>query len=335
MRTSGRFVKGYAPHFLRRLRPGTSPCLGPAPGFSGKSTACDTEAPPPNLALARWWPRLNRRRRISGRMPRKSAFVEPRRCTYCAEHVPGTETVEWEHVFPDRWYSAATPANFAKPQVPSCHDCNHHHGLREERLRLRWAAGLPHDGSPARAGVWQAALRSMTPTPMRRTMSSEKMVKKAAAKLGNRRAVQRSAVLIAPDDAGKAIGVPIGSPRWVKGAAGLVSRGYPGLKIEGDDVRGFGAKLVRGISRYLWDLILASDQMIEVSPSRNDRRTETETVFRNPGLPVEVHDWGAGSLRFNVAAMAGRPELLSLWHFAIWDHVLLSAVVESPRLAQK
>ena len=174
----------------------------------------------------------------------------------------------------------------------------------------------------------------MTPEPLGASgkVTADQVAKKAAAKLGNRRAVQRSAVVIAPHDVEKAIGQPVGSPRWVQGKTGLLERGYPGLAIEGDDVKDFGAKLVRGISRYLWDLVVASDQVIEVSPSRNDRRAETEAILDNPGLQVVAHDWGTGSLRFKIAALPGRPQLLSLWYLVIWDHVLLSATLEAAGL---
>lgn len=84
----------------------------------------------------------------------------PGKCVHCLK-----DPVErdWDHVFPESWYSDSSPENQYKWQVPSCVPCNSALGKIEDDLLRRIALCLdPH--SPASSDLVLKALRAHTPS---------------------------------------------------------------------------------------------------------------------------------------------------------------------------
>ena len=263
-------------------------------------------------------------------------YREPRLCTYCGKVVPDDEQVEDEHVFGRAWWSDASPKDEYKPQVPSCHGCNHSLGLLEERQRQRWALSLPSDDHPARAGIADAALHSMNP----KTDPTKPKKMDFKRKAGEH--IMRKFAVIAPGEIESTMGKILGPPMAFILPDGQPKIGYPGMRVQMEDAVAFGRKLVRGFMRYHFDLVIPPDREIEVNLHVDAKREivremfdQLRAGFANPrghkGHHLEC-EIGAGSLRWGVFAVDD-PLAGSIWYFEVWGHIPMTAVCVDKEIA--
>jgi hypothetical protein len=263
-------------------------------------------------------------------------YREPRRCTYCGKLIPDDQHVEAEHIYGQAWWSSASPKDEYKPQVPSCHGCNHAFGLLEDRQRQRWALSLPTDNHPARAGIADAALHSMNPN------SDPSKPKKMAFKRKAGEHIIRKFAVIDPAEAGSALGKMLGPPMVFTLPDGQRKIGYPGMRVQMDDAVAFGRKLVRGLMRYHFDLVIPQDRAIDVNLHPDAKREVVRQMFdqlragfANPKGPKGHHlecEIGAGSLRWGVFAL-DNPLAGSIWFFEIWGHIPMTAICVEKEIA--
>jgi len=267
-----------------------------------------------------------------GAVPRASDFPDFRRCTYCTELVPEDQRIEWEHVFPESYYSAEPlPPGFEKPQVPSCGPCNAAFAAIEERVRLRWGAALPADGTPGRKGIFEGVVQSIRPIPVPPGGASRRRIRSNDAKQRAARAMQKALTIVSTSEfgTGKVLGTPDTKPLLLKNR-GLFAVGHPGIEIDPADYLALGRKLVRGFTRYEWKKMLDKGQTIEVRVLMTDSEKQQMVGLMTGGtLPVERRVIGSGSLEY---AVAGPPYYVapSIWCFILWRHYWLLARVLSP-----
>lgn len=81
------------------------------------------------------------------------------RCVYCLKFF---EKLTRDHVYPESWYPPWYPANFPKPTVPSCKECNNNFGRIENRIKNQVGLCLnPLD--PLGSHICQSAMRAVNP----------------------------------------------------------------------------------------------------------------------------------------------------------------------------
>jgi len=273
---------------------------------------------------------------VASEMPRRSDFPEYRRCTYCAKLFPEETKMEWEHVFPNSWYSTAPlPSGFEKPQVPSCHSCNNSGHKLEDRLRHRWGSIFEEtDADPSRIGLWQRIQDGITPKyPPVTGKKAAELKKRNEAKLKARRALQRSLTVIPVGaDMGNVVGSPLGRPALFQ-KGGVVVLGHGGIKFDPKDTQALGEKLVRGFTRHIWKgAVLDPAQVIDVRMLTTEaQRKNMRDVFSGRTVPVvRREEIGSGSLQYIVAADPEFRYPASIWCFVIWRLIWIRAAISVP-----
>jgi hypothetical protein len=229
-------------------------------------------------------------------------------CVHCLRH---SEKMTWDHVFPQAWYPATTPANLEKWKIPACLKCNNDYGKLERDLLIRLGLCVPPDAAAA-AGVPAKVLRSLDP--------------KAAKSDRDRRirAADRSRVLreLLP------FGVPPAG--GVLPGFGLQSESqysdYAGILIPAGSLERLGEKLIRGITYVHHGALLGAPYRVRVY-------VITDAAAGPMGRLIERHarvfDRGPGIAVFR--SEAEDDPLVALYKVVVWGRLVLFGAVLGDR----
>ena len=226
------------------------------------------------------------------------------RCVHCLREI---EEVEGDHLPPEAWYPKSTPANFPKPQIPSCRECNGRYGKIEDDFLTRLALCLdPHSSSAE--GLPERALRAINPSKAR----SERDRGHRQA----RRSKLRRQTFVASEFPRSAFLPDLEIPAGAEGPTPLVV-GIPAASIEA-----IGEKFARGITFLLQGLYIDTTHTIRTLVLSENQSAEIKRVVRSAGVELPC---GPG---FQLRKTVAQDDPVSgLFEIVLWNRLPIYATV--------
>jgi|SRR5687767_9626366 len=228
----------------------------------------------------------------------------PGTCVHCLKY---SDTLTWDHVFPQAWNPDTTPPNLAKWKIPSCTRCNNDYSKLEEDLL--WRLGLSIDPEDQKSlGISNKVLRSTKPIYAKNKRDS----KLRAAKL--KRIVEQLMIFRSIPEKGL---LPNFGPQ-----PNLRYDQYVTIPIDEETLVKLGQKIIKGIT-YLFNKSFIDDQYtINVYLVEDHNAQEVVQTIEKYGV---THHRGPGVLV--KYAMSNEGGLSSLWLIEIWGKLKLYGVV--------
>lgn len=199
-------------------------------------------------------------------------------CIHCRRHF---DQLTSDHIFPEAWYSDATPADLEKWQAPACKGCNAEYGKIERRLLQRMALATD-PWVPGASGIGEKALRSFDPR-VAKTEKDKKHRKAARDKMAR----ESERVDVLPD-------VDVLLPNV--GTIQEGTNGYLTIGVDEIDIGRFVKKIVLGITYLRTGTVLPAQYEVRViRPSEHSKipdewlATSREIFERLPSFVVHRH----------------------------------------------
>jgi len=226
-------------------------------------------------------------------------------CIHCLEQ---TEDITRDHIFPKAWYPDNTPEDQQRWTAPACQKCNKGLGKTEEKLLLR--LGLCLDPKElASLGITNRMLRSISP-------EAGKNSKDIAARSMDRQRIIDE--MIKFSDVPKEGLLPNFGP-----IEGYSYETYGAVLIGEDDLKIYAEKLVRGLSFYLDNALLANETKIELLVVDVKRaQWELGDTFERG----EAIRQGDSIVVRRISTQRGK----AIYHFVIWKRLEFYVTVNPP-----
>ena len=231
--------------------------------------------------------------------------LEPERCSYCLRELSPTEMTV-DHVIAGAWYPSGTSSAVERWTVPACNKCNNCFSSIERYVHTRIAACID-PGRPAAAGMWENALRSVTPSKARNDKDRR------------HRAHQRQVLW------NEMITVEVPPKGTLPFSVGNLAQGSrTALRIDAKKLDDLIKKWARGIHRVVWKVPCPLQAQIEIFHVSD---LAAEIAFKGADAHWKILDGGEGIKVSYLAANEG-VKRVTVYRFDIWGRFRCFAYVE-------